>query len=1024
MICSFTLIFWQIKKYAIIDFYIGGCMSKKVFAFDLGKASIGYCVREDHDIKVANSIIIEKDHAEAVTNRNRRRINRTLLAHKAREDFFNKIWQDCGLTPLNKNDLRFTKEFANKNEETIYTSCLLRIALLQNKKLENWQIYKALHNAIQRRGYDPELAWKSVQTDDDKLNMELIQKYSQENGVEIIKSEEYKYPCYYDAKRLGLWNESKPNEFSRIIPLGNCSKVRTTEFVAPRKFIESELKQLWLNAQKQIPSLLKYSVEEFLYGEYREAYGSYVNPDYRKFMGTTHDWQGVLGQKIPRFDNRIISKCKLLPKRNVCKANTIENVAITLLLKLKNLRVTGLDGDKIMLSPEEILKIFENWKIKSEEKGKLDASITKAEIEKVISLKIIDKIEPMKANISGRSSFCRRACLILTKVILSGEANPVDMDISEFIDPEGTVNGITEAEIKQMLSKIGTWNNLYIPDNRGENIDSNEDVLLKTDTMIGEITNPIVRNRLQIFRNLLLILAKKYGKPDEVIFEFVRDKADNSLYGREKAQNFEAEIKRNEKNNELIKKELEDANALNGTNFEKLKLLKIQGGKSVYSGENIAIADFEKCEIDHIYPRSMGGNDALYNKVLCYREENQEKRERTPYEWLSKDDNKWDIYVQRLSKIKEQLGKKKFELLTSNPSDCAKLIDSYNGLAETSHIARVAQQITAFVFNWGLQVKNEKRYIFVNNGLSTSLIRKRYKLNSLLGDDIKKNRENDKHHALDAICISYSRDFKYDESSKKDVIQGFNPENVKKVIDEIIPYPYANKKQFKGNVMPLETIYGKRIIDKKTYITNRVNLENIKKDIKKIRNIVDETIKNDLTEKAKENYSDKEWLELLKNYIHPKKQTKVKKVLITVSEGILEKDSNGRERIGEYVDFGTKGTYGQFKCSKGHKGQILYFNEKGSVKVMPVYSNIKMQDIKEKLAQMNCKLYKNGLRFYSGCLLNIPNDFKAGAKIYPKGVYKLRTARLDGVIMLETACGEALNTSAQNLVSADFSKLN
>ena len=90
----------------------------------------------------------------------------------------------------------------------------------------------------------------------------------------------------------------------------------------------------------------------------------------------------------------------------------------------------------------------------------------------------------------------------------------------------------------------------------------------------------------------------------------------------------------------------------------------------------------------------------------------------------------------------------------------------------------------------------------------------------------------------------------------------------------------------------------------------------------------------------------------------------MKKVLITVSEGILEKDSNGRERIGEYVDFGTKGTYGQFKCSKGHKGQILYFNEKGSVKVMPVYSNIKMQDIKEKLAQMNCKLYKNGLRFY------------------------------------------------------------
>ena len=35
-------------------------MKKRIFAFDLGKTSIGYCVRENHDIKEANSFIIEK----------------------------------------------------------------------------------------------------------------------------------------------------------------------------------------------------------------------------------------------------------------------------------------------------------------------------------------------------------------------------------------------------------------------------------------------------------------------------------------------------------------------------------------------------------------------------------------------------------------------------------------------------------------------------------------------------------------------------------------------------------------------------------------------------------------------------------------------------------------------------------------------------------------------------------------------------------------------------------------------------
>ncbi|MBR2386303.1 hypothetical protein IKA92_03285, partial [bacterium] len=670
---------------------------KKVFAFDLGKASIGYCVREEHEIKEVNSIIVDKDHSDISYIRDRKRVFKTKLAHKTRENFLETIWQNCNLEILPKNDKRWAKEFPNKNEKTIYNSCLLRIALLQNQKLENWQIYKALHGAIQRRGYDAQIAWGN-DSEDDKENLKLTEKYTKENDKELINSENYKYPCYYDALRLGLWEEKNPETFVSFCPQENSNKVRTTNYVAPRGLVEKELYQLWLNAQKQIPELAKCSAEEFLYGEYKEAYGSFVNPEFKKQMGTEKDWQGVLGQKIPRFNNRIISKCKLLPKRNVCKANTIENVSVVLLMKLKNLRLTTNYGEKILLSPPQISEIYKNWLLKVEgRENKLDTTITKKEIENVINETIIDKIEPLKANVSGRSSFCKRACLILIDIIINGEMYPEEMDVTEYVDLPNSPNGIFEDEIRQMLGKIGGWNNLYIPDNRNENAEMASSSRVKTDIMIGNITNPIVRNRLQIFRDLLLDLTERYGKPDEIIFEFVREGADNSLFGKVKAQKAETAMKENWKANELIKKELEEIDSLSSNNFEKMKLLKMQAGKCIYSGKEIGVSDFNNCEIDHIFPRTMGGNDALYNKVLCYRIENQNKKGRTPYEWLSQDEEKWANYVNRLNTIKNSLGKKKYELLTSKPEDCAKLIDSYNGLAETSHIARVAQQIAAFI---------------------------------------------------------------------------------------------------------------------------------------------------------------------------------------------------------------------------------------------------------------------------------------------------------------------------------------
>ena len=62
--------------------------------------------------------------------------------------------------------------------------------------------------------------------------------------------------------------------------------------------------------------------------------------------GAESDWT-ALGQKVPRFDNRIIDKCRFIPRMNVCKIRPLNEARnekdllyyeVTLALKLLNLR--------------------------------------------------------------------------------------------------------------------------------------------------------------------------------------------------------------------------------------------------------------------------------------------------------------------------------------------------------------------------------------------------------------------------------------------------------------------------------------------------------------------------------------------------------------------------------------------------------------------------------------------------------------------------------------------------------------
>ena len=86
-------------------------------------------------------------------------------------------------------------------------------------------------------------------------------------------------------------------------------------------------------------------------------------------------------------------------------------------------------------------------------------------------------------------------------------------------------------------------------------------------------------------------------------------------------------------------------------------------------------------------------------------------------------------------------------------------------------------------------------------------------------------------------------------------------------------------------------------------------------------------------------------------------------------------------------------------------------------------ANKSTKEVRENLIEMGCKLYNGGEMFYSGCLIEIPNNFKAGSKEYRTGIYKVRTIMSDGKVKIESNVGEEILTSAKNLAIVNFRKV-
>ncbi len=242
--------------------------------------------------------------------------------------------------------------------------------------------------------------------------------------------------------------------------------------------------------------------------------------------------------------------------------------------------------------------------------------------------------------------------------------------------------------------------------------------------------SPSVRRAITSYRHVFNSLVKKYGKPDECNFELLR-----SMFGVSKKKGTQADIESKTIINDSISKEAREL----GASFEAVKLWKQQGQDCLYCQKKITPSEVKYTQVDHILPYSQTFDNSLDNKVTVHAKCNQDKGNRTPFEWYSETGKNWDYYFNFVQSKKSTLKRRKVDNLI-NLKKGQELVDAFTNrqFSESAYIARFIKNYTQDFFNF----EGKGKKVRVVNGTITALLRKVYGLTKYRSEeDLKKHKE-------------------------------------------------------------------------------------------------------------------------------------------------------------------------------------------------------------------------------------------------------------------------------------------
>lgn len=756
---------------------------------DIGITSVGWAVLENNNqdepvrivdlgVRIFDAAEIPKTGASlALPRREARTTRRRLRRRKHRLDRLKCLLQQEGIIEISS----FMKRYESAGLPDVYQ---LRYEALE-RKLNNEELAQILLHIAKHRGFrstrkaelkDKETGAVLSATEENRKLM--AEKGYRTVGEMIYKDDEFHTSCSWNEKGYLLTPRNKEGDYRHTILRGLLEEEIKYIFECQRRFgsekATEELEKSYLE--------IMLSQRSFDQGPGKQTDGS----------PSPYAMEGY-GDKV--------GLCALEPRENGeirgAKATYTAELFVVL-QKINNLRLIKKGGEKRELSPEEreyLLEFVHNQKnvtytnvrkklnigeeyrfagLNYSNKGEsVEEKNAETEKTRFISMPCYQEYKKyLKEELGVRSKEEQRALMddVGTILTLYKSDDTRTKELEKLgLTPE-TIDGLLELNFSKFQHVSLKAMGKIIPllqkglvyskacEEAGYNFkghsSGNKFKLLKgeeVNEIINDITNPVVKRSVSQSIKVVNAIIQKYGSPQAINIELAREMSKN-YQDRKK---MEKQMKENREKNERVIAQIQECKNTppTGQDIVKWRLWNEQQGVCIYSGKVISIQDLfvGAYDVDHILPYSVTFDDSYRNKVLVCAEENRKKGNRTPYEYLGKDEKRWKEYEQRVAHFIKDYRKQQ-KLLKHHFTEEDKEQFKERNLNDTRYISRVMLNLIREKLELKpLNRPEKKKQVLAVNGAITATMRKRWGLP-------EKNRATDTHHAMDAVVIACCTD--------------------------------------------------------------------------------------------------------------------------------------------------------------------------------------------------------------------------------------------------------------------------
>ena len=341
-----------------------------------------------------------------------------------------------------------------------------------------------------------------------------------------------------------------------------------------------------------------------------------------------------------------------------------------------------------------------------------------------------------------------------------------------------------------------------------------------------DLRNPSVARALTELRKVVNTIVRRWGKPERVHLELARDlKSSRSRREKQSKRMRDRESERERAANAIVKKL--GISQPKGWMIEKWLLAEECGWVCPYTGRHFGASELlghhSQYDVEHIWPMSQSLDNSYMNKTICYHEENRNRKKgRSPASAYSADELAPMLERVRSFKCDPFTKQKKLQRFSEPVEEGF----SNRHLEETRYIGRLACDYVGLLYGGRAEdvgEANRRQRIITPSGGLTAWLRRGWGLDAVLSDDDGKNRDDHRHHAIDANVVACADQAAIkrlsDAAQRMEKVQKERPfdsvnhpwdgfiENVTAVIEPIIVSRRVSKKVTGG--LHKDTIYSK-----------------------------------------------------------------------------------------------------------------------------------------------------------------------------------------------------------------------